>query len=295
VFDHRTTQGAYFALAAYMFWGFVPIYFKWLSHVSAFEILGQRIIWSILLLLSILAYTGQLHTLRVTKNKLAVLFLSATLLSINWLTFIYAIVNNNIVETTLGYFITPLVSIFLGMVFLNERLRPLQWAAITVSASGIGFQLIYYGAMPWIALLIAFSFGFYGLVRKNLDLHAVGGLTLEALIIAPAALAGITWLYLQGEMKFAHVDLKTDFLLALAGFVTSFPLLCFAAAVARLSLTAIGMFQYIAPSISLLVAIVIYGEPFGIDRIITFCCIWMALVIFSCETYYHHRRLPGTV
>jgi chloramphenicol-sensitive protein RarD len=298
VFEQRSVQGAYFALSAYTFWGLAPVFFKLLDHVSAPEILIQRVIWSVILLLGILTYTGQLKELQIEKRKIAILFISASLLSVNWLIFIYAIINNNIVETSLGYFINPLVSVLLGMIFLGERLRGIQWIAIVITASGIAFQLLIFDDVPWLALALAFSFGFYGLIRKNLQLHPVAGLTLETLMVLPFALAGLIWLNQTGSMEFLAVNLSTDLLLIASGFVTSFPLLCFAAAVTRLSLTAAGMFQYIAPSISLVIAVVIFNEPFGLDRQITFGCIWIALILFSIESLHFHRqlsrRLPPT-
>ncbi|MFT5012715.1 MAG: chloramphenicol-sensitive protein RarD [Patiriisocius sp.] len=298
MFEQRSVQGAYFALSAYTFWGLAPVFFKLLDHVSAPEILIQRVIWSVILLLGILTYTGQLKELQIEKRKIAILFISASLLSVNWLIFIYAIINNNIVETSLGYFINPLVSVLLGMIFLGERLRGIQWIAIVITASGIAFQLLIFDDVPWLALALAFSFGFYGLIRKNLQLHPVAGLTLETLMVLPFALAGLIWLNQTGSMEFLAVNLSTDLLLIASGFVTSFPLLCFAAAVTRLSLTAAGMFQYIAPSISLVIAVVIFNEPFGLDRQITFGCIWIALILFSIESLHFHRqlsrRLPPT-
>ncbi|MFT5927969.1 MAG: chloramphenicol-sensitive protein RarD, partial [Candidatus Azotimanducaceae bacterium] len=291
VFEQRSVQGAYFALSAYTFWGLAPVFFKLLDHVSAPEILIQRVIWSVILLLGILTYTGQLKELQIEKRKIAILFISASLLSVNWLIFIYAIINNNIVETSLGYFINPLVSVLLGMIFLGERLRGIQWIAIVITASGIAFQLLIFDDVPWLALALAFSFGFYGLIRKNLQLHPVAGLTLETLMVLPFALAGLIWLNQTGSMEFLAVNLSTDLLLIASGFVTSFPLLCFAAAVTRLSLTAAGMFQYIAPSISLVIAVVIFNEPFGLDRQITFGCIWIALILFSIESLHFHRQL----
>ncbi len=291
MFDKQTLQGAYFALSAYLFWGFVPIYFKFVDQVSPWEILCHRVVWSVFLLIGILAYTRQLGGLKVEAKVVRRLMLSATLLSVNWLVYIYAVVTSNIVETSLGYFINPLVSVFLGMIFLSERLRPMQWIAIIIALSGIAIQLIYYGAVPWIALTLACSFGTYGLLRKNLGLPSVLGLALETLVILPFALLGLLWFYSTGNMAFASVNVQTDVLLVMGGVVTSFPLLCFAAAVTRLSLINIGMFQYIAPSLSLVVAVVMYDEPFGIDRIITFTCIWIALTIFTGETIYYHRRL----
>ncbi len=290
MFEKRTLHGTYYALSAYLFWGFVPVYFKLVNHVSPWEILCHRVIWSVFLLLGILLYTRQLPALKVGPAVLKRLCVTAILLTINWLVFIYSIVNDNIVETSLGYFINPLVSVFLGMIFLGERLRPLQWIAIITAAAGIAFQLIYYGAVPWLALSLAFSFGFYGLMRKNLNLPSVAGLALETILIVPFALIGLAYLSTSGGMQFGVVDRQTDALLILGGFVTSFPLLCFAAAVTRLSLTSAGMFQYIAPSLSLIVAVLIYNEPFGIERIITFSCIWIALILFTVESLMHHRR-----
>ena len=291
MFDQRTMHGAYFALAAYGFWGVAPIYFKLLSHVSPVEILCHRVIWSVFLLLGILAYTGQLPVLRVTRRQLGLCLVTAILLSINWLIFIDAIISNNIVEASLGYFINPLVNVFLGMLFLREYLRPLQWIAISIAALGIGFQVFTLGALPWVSLALAFSFGFYGLIRKSLQLHPVGGLAIETLMMLPPALACLAWFYSQGAVSFAHVDRSTDVLLMLGGVVTSFPLLCFAAAVGRLSLTAAGMFQYLAPSLTLVIAVVIFNEAFGVERLITFACIWVALLIFSIEALHHHRRI----
>ena len=287
--DNRTIQGVYFALAANMFWGIVPIYFKWIDHVSPLEILAHRIVWALILLICILAYTGDLKELRVSIAGLPTLFLTAMLLMINWLVFIYAIVNQNITETSLGYFINPLVSVFLAVLFLQERLRRMQWVAIVIATAGIAIQLILFGHMPWLALGLAFSFGFYGLLRKNLGLHAIAGLAIEILIVAPFALVYIAWIAHRQTMTFGD-DIDIDLLLMLGGFVTSFPLLCFAAAVTRLPLSVIGMLQYIAPTISLIIALLVYNEEFGTDRLVTFGCIWVALVLFTAEAWIHNKQ-----
>ena len=293
MFERQTLHGAYFAIAAYLFWGIAPIYFKALAHVPALEILAHRVVWSVILLGIILYATGQLKSLRVSRQVLMRLVVTASLLSVNWLLFIYAVINSMIIETSLGYFINPLVSVFLGMIFLRERLRPLQWIAILIAGAGIAFQLLYFGAIPWIALSLAFSFGFYGLMRKNLSLPSVTGLMLETLIVLPVALTGLFWFYSIGTLSFGHISWQTDALLILGGFVTSFPLLCFGAAVSRLSLTAAGMFQYIAPSIALIIAVTLYNEPFGIDRMVTFICIWIALILFTIESLHFHRKLAA--
>lgn len=287
----NTMQGVYYALTAYIFWGVVPIYFKWVDHVSPWEILSHRVIWALILLLVILAWTKQLSELRVPLKLIPKLLVTSALLATNWLVFIYAVVNNNIAETALGYFINPLVSVFLGVVILREYLRPLQWVAVAIAAIGILSQLVIFGSVPWIALALAFSFGFYGLLRKNLGLHAIGGLAIETVLVVPFALGFLMWSGWQGNLAFGD-HLPTDLLLMLGGFVTSFPLLCFAAAVKRLSLTAMGMFQYVAPSISLMIAVFVYGETFDSARAITFACIWIALGIFTFEAWAQHRRRP---
>lgn len=293
MFDKRSLEGAWFALSAYLFWGLIAIYFKWLEHVEPLEILSHRVLWSVVLLFGILAVTGQLGTLRIAPRLLGKLVLTASLLAINWLIFIYSVTTNNIAATSLGYFINPLISVFLGMIFLAERLRPLQWVSITIAAAGIAFQVLYYGQLPWLSLALAFSFGFYGLLRKNMNLPSVAGLTVETIIVSPAAIAWLVWLSMNDRMEFGQLGLQTDVLLIMGGFVTSFPLLCFAAAVTRLSLTVVGMFQYIAPTMSLIIAVVIYDEPFGIDRIVTFTCIWIALAIFTAESLYFQRKITS--
>lgn len=293
MFEKRTLQGAYLALMAFGTWGVAPVFFKQLSHVSAVEILCHRVIWSLLLLLAILTATGQLQLLRAPRRTLALCLLTAALLSANWLLFIYAIINDNIIETSLGYFINPLVSVFLGMIFLGERLRPLQWLAIAIAALGIGIQIIAYGQLPWISLTLAFSFGFYGLLRKRMNMPAVAGLALETLVMLPVALLGLAWFHQTGSMSFGTINISTNMLLMLGGVITSVPLLCFTAAVTRLSLAAAGMFQYLAPSLSLVLAVMVYGEPFGTERLVTFACIWTALAIFSVETLHFHRRLAA--
>lgn len=290
--DERTSEGIWFGLAAYLWWGgLVPIYFKWVNHVPLGELIAHRVVWSLLFLLGLLAITKGWHGLRVSGKKLLILMFTSLILTANWLIFIWAVLHDNIAETALGYFINPLVSVFLGMVFLGESLRPLQWIAIAFASSGIIYQLIFYGAVPWIALILAFSFGTYGLLRKNLNLPSIAGLTIEILIITPVALIYFGWLAVNGEIAMGSMDMETDLLLLASGIVTTFPLLCFAAAVTRLSLTTIGIIQYVSPSLALIVAVQVYDEPFGTTRLITFSCIWMALIIFASESVYHQKKV----
>ena len=290
MFDRQTRQGGYFALAAYCIWGVAPIYFKLVGHVQPLEIIAHRVTWSAILLMAVLALSGKLGELRLPLKSLGWLLLSAMLLACNWLIFVFAVLNDQIIDTSLGYFINPLVSVFLGIFFLGERLRPLQWLALSIAFLGVMIQLVVLGHLPLISLALAFSFGFYGLIRKNLNLPAVSGLALETLIILPFALGYLVWQQAQGALAFSNLSLETDLLLVLGGVVTSLPLLFFAGAVTRLSLTTVGIFQYLAPSLTLLLAVFYFEEPFNRVQFATFFCVWVSIVIFTNESLGYHRK-----
>ena len=290
MFDRHTRQGGYFALAAYCIWGVAPIYFKLVGHVQPLEIIAHRVTWSAILLMVVLALSGKLGELRLPLKSLGWLLLSAMLLAFNWLIFVFAVLNDQIIYTSLGYFINPLVSVFLGIFFLGERLRPLQWLALSIAFLGVMIQLVVLGHLPLISLALAFSFGFYGLIRKNLNLPAVSGLALETLIILPFALGYLVWQQAQGALAFSNLSLETDLLLVLGGVVTSLPLLFFAGAVTRLSLTTVGIFQYLAPSLTLLLAVFYFEEPFNRVQFATFFCVWVSIVIFTTESLGYHRK-----
>ena len=290
MFDRQTRQGGYFALAAYCIWGVAPIYFKLVGHVQPLEIIAHRVTWSAILLMAVLALSGKLGELRLPLKSLGWLLLSAMLLACNWLIFVFAVLNDQIIDTSLGYFINPLVSVFLGIFFLGERLRPLQWLALSIAFLGVMIQLVVLGHLPLISLALAFSFGFYGLIRKNLNLPAVSGLALETLIILPFALGYLVWQQAQGALAFSNLSLETDLLLVLGGVITSLPLLFFAGAVTRLSLTTVGIFQYLAPSLTLLLAVFYFEEPFNRVQFATFFCVWVSIVIFTTESLGYHRK-----
>ena len=290
MFDRQTRQGGYFALAAYCIWGVAQIYFKLVGHVQPLEIIAHRVTWSAILLMAVLALSGELGELRLPIKSLGWLLLSAMLLACNWLIFVFAVLNDQIIYTSLGYFINPLVSVFLGIFFLGERLRPLQWLALSIAFLGVMIQLVVLGHLPLISLALAFSFGFYGLIRKNLNLPAVSGLALETLIILPFALGYLAWQQAQGALAFSNLSLETDLLLVLGGVVTSLPLLFFAGAVTRLSLTTVGIFQYLAPSLTLLLAVFYFEEPFNRVQFATFFCVWVSIVIFTTESLGYHRK-----
>lgn len=289
--DIRT--GIWYALGAYGLWGLAPVYFKWLDGVAATEILIHRVIWSVavlVVLLTVMRGWPAIRTVFRQPRVLAGLVLSAAIISVNWLTFIWAVGQGRILESSLGYFMNPLVSIFLGMIFLSERLRPWQWLAIILAGAGVAWQLILHGSLPWVALVLAFSFGFYGLLRKQIPVDAISGLFIETVIMFPAAIIWLFWLLNSQQLSFGHTDIETDLLLMAAGLVTSIPLLFFAGAARRLSLTLVGFIQYMAPSITFLLAVLVYGEDLGEGKLVTFALIWLALLVFSMEGVMQKRK-----
>ena len=223
-------------------------------------------------------------------RRLAPLALSAFLISVNWLVFIWAINSERVLETSLGYYINPLVSVFLATVVLKESLNRLQMLAIGIAALGVLNQLLMFGQAPWVALTLAFSFGGYGLVRKKIDVDPFVGLTVETLILMPMAIGYLIVLQSSGEGVFLKLSARLDILLVLSGAVTAFPLIVFAAAAKRLTLTALGLFQYIAPSVSFLLAILLYDEDFGVTEIVTFTLIWLALAIFCINSLNSYKK-----
>ncbi|WP_458699378.1 EamA family transporter RarD [Sulfurospirillum sp. 1307] len=277
-------QGTLYAILAFSFWGLVPIYFKSVSHVSAFEVLVHRILWSVIFLLMIILITKTTSNVLIVmrnKKKLKLLFLSAILVSLNWLTFIWAISNNKIVEASLGYYINPLVNVILGYLFFKERVNKSRVFAIFLAFIAILYQLYTLGELPVISIILALSFGFYGLVRKKIHVESISGLFIETLLISPFAL--LYFIYLQAnEMSAFTFSLdKTTILLILAGFITIIPLIWFNSAATRISMIKLGFLQYIGPSLSFLLAIFLYHEPFNKDKLVTFIIIWVALAIFS--------------
>jgi len=279
-------KGTIYAILAFTFWGLVPIYFKLVSNVDPFEILIHRILWSILFL-SLLLFTGKsfesfILILKDSK-KLKILFISALLVSVNWLTFIWAIANNKIVEASLGYYINPLISVFLGYIFFNERMTKQQIIAIILAFLAIMYQVYSFGNgnLPIISLILAFSFAFYGLVRKKIQVESISGLLIETLLISPFALIYLAYLIKTNQNAFTIPLDSTSWLLILAGLITIIPLIWFNLATAKISMMKLGFLQYIGPSLSFLLAVVVYNEPLNLNKLITFIMIWVALVIFS--------------
>lgn len=284
-------KGILYGIGAYALWGFFPIYWKWLHQVSAVQLISHRIGWSFILLMAVIFATKQWTEFRATLNArtFGIYFVAALLIGINWLTYVWAVNANFVVETSLGYFINPLFSMLLGVVFLRERLRLAQWIPVTLAAIGVMYLTFVYGRPPWIALLLAFSFGFYGLVKKLAPLGSLYGLTLETGILFLPALIYLLVMEFNGTGAFIHEGARTTSLLIGAGVVTTIPLLMFASSARRIPLTMIGVLQYIAPTIQFLLGVFVYHEPFDRSHFIGFTIVWIALIIFWLENFIYHR------
>lgn len=286
----REREGIAAALAAYAIWGLVPIFFKQLATVPALEIIAHRVLWSLLLVGALLAMRGRLGGVwSAARNPriLARAALAATLVIINWLTFVWAVNVDRILETSLGYFITPLVSVLLGVLALGERLRPRQWAAVALALMGVALEGWRIGGLPWVSLVLAASFGTYGLLRKQLPIDAAGGLLLETACAAPVAALYLVWLGSAGHFGATN---DISMLLIASGAVTSIPLLLFAIGARRLPLATMGFLQYTAPSLTFLLAIFYYGEPMNLSRLFAFIAIWSGLALYSADLLLHRRQ-----
>jgi chloramphenicol-sensitive protein RarD len=287
------SKGIWLAVGAYAAWGILPVYWKWLKGVPALELLTHRVIWSCLLLTIYILATRQGRALRVAAAKgrvLAVYLAAAALIAVNWLTYIWAVNAGFIVETSLGYFINPLLNVIMGMLFFRERLRPLQWLPILLAAAGVAFLTVSYGRLPWIALTLAFSFALYGLVKKTAPLGSLFGLTLETAILLLPALSFLALVEARGQAAFLHEGALTDLLLVGAGLITTVPLLMFASAAQRIPFSMIGVLQYIAPTLQFLLGVLAYHEPFDRTRLIGFSIVWAALLLFWAEGVLARRR-----
>jgi chloramphenicol-sensitive protein RarD len=287
--------GTWYAIGAFVAWGLLPVYWKWLHEVPAPQLLGHRIVWSFLSLLAVLMATRQYRRFRAAVSDRRVLRIysaAAVLIGINWLTYVWGVNAGFVVETSLGYFINPLLSVLLGVFFLRERLRPLQWLPVGLAATGVLYLTFVYGRFPWIALILAFSFAFYGLIKKTAPLGSLHGLTLEtALLLVPAA-GYLVYCQADGTGVFLHHGTGTDLLLVGGGLMTTVPLLLFASAAHRIPLSTVGIFQYIAPTLQFLLGVVVYREPLTPARLTGFAIVWMALIVFAIEGIMARRAEP---
>lgn len=289
----QQAQGFIYAILAFSFWGLVPIYFKALSSVSPAEVLAHRILWSVMLLFMIILFSRQFGALKILTqdmHKIKYLVLSSLLVSTNWLVFIWAVSNNMLTEASLGYYINPLVNFALGVLFFKERPNIAQILAIVLAFLAIVYQVLTIGSLPIVSLVLAFSFAFYGLVRKKVNIPSVTGLYIETMILFPLALLYFIYLISMGTNAFTLPLDYTSYLLLLAGVITVVPLLWFNSAATKISLIHIGFFQYIGPTISFSLAIFVYHEPFSHEKLITFVLIWLALIVFSVDAYHKRQK-----
>jgi chloramphenicol-sensitive protein RarD len=282
--DRTRRDGFAFGLAAYGAWGIFPVYLKAVARVPVLEVLCHRVAWSVPLLLALAWRQDGLAEVRaVFRRRTTLLALSAStvLIAVNWLVYIYSVVNGRMLESSLGYYINPLVNVLLGVAVLHERLQPLERAAVALAAAGMLWLALHLGQPPWISLTLAASFGLYGLVRKVTPVGALSGLTVETLLLFPFAAGTLAFLLAGGKARFLAGDTALDLLLLLAGPFTAVPLLCFAAAARRLPLSTLGFLQYLSPTLQFLLAVLAYGEPFRRAQAGAFVFTWAALALFA--------------
>jgi chloramphenicol-sensitive protein RarD len=288
----RTRAGVLFGVGAYGLWGVFPLYFKALHQVAPLEILAHRIIWSLVLLLPLLLrrrdWRTAVQALR-SRRTLVTLVATTLLIAANWLMYIWAIVNSHVVEASLGYFINPLVNVLLGFAFLGERLRRWQVLAVLLAFAGVAYRTYGTGHLPVLALLLATTFGSYGLLRKIAQVDALLGLTVETAVLAPLALAFLGYQMYHGQAAFGSGSASTHLLLLAAGVVTATPLLWFTKAARRLRLTTLGFLQYLSPTGQFLLGVLAFGEPLTPGALVSFACIWAGLVVYSLDTTLRAR------
>ena len=288
-------RGVFYGAAAYSIWGLFPIYWKLFHGIPALEILAHRITWSFVALALIVACApgrARVRALLSTPRRLVVLYgIAALLIGVNWFLYVWAVNAGFVVETSLGYFMTPLVNVVLGVMVFRERLTTPQWVAVALAAAGVLYLTWAYRAAPWIALGLAGSFGSYGLVKKKGTLPALEGLTLETAVLVLPAAVWLGSLQVHGDGVFLHSGLLTPMLLAGSGLITIVPLLLFASSVRLVPLSIVGILQYIAPSIQLVLGVLLYKEPFTHTQLIGFACVWAALVVFAVDGV-RRRRAP---
>lgn len=290
--NHEYRKGILLAVSAYCMWGFAPLYFKLLHQVSATEILIHRVVWSFVFMVIIMLFIGGFSRLRLVfkqPKQLLVLTITSILIAGNWLLFIWAVNNDHMLDASLGYFINPLLNVLLGMLFLGERLRKLQWVAVGLASIGVLVQLISFGSIPIVSLALASTFGFYALLRKKVNVDAKSGLLVETAILLPVAL-----IYLIATLDNTSANMLTNTwqlnaMLMAAGIITTIPLLCFAGAATRIPLSMLGFFQYIGPSIMFILAVSLFNEPFDAEKGVTFGFIWSALLVFTLDMAYKRK------
>jgi len=290
---HESVSGVLYAASAFLIWGLSPFYWKALGAVPALEIILHRIVWSFVFLVPLVILYGRWKEfIDVIKNRrtLFILMLTAIFVSCNWFLYILAVNNDRLLQASLGYYINPLVNVVLGMVFLRERLRPPQILAVLLATAGVLYLTIHYGVFPWIAITLALTFGFYGLIRKVAPVGSLVGLTVETMLLSFPALIYLVYLGTNGMGSIFRVSFEMDLLLMGSSLVTAVPLLFFTLGARRILLSTIGLLQYIAPSGMFLLAVFVFDEPFSMAQVWTFVFIWIALIIYSTDSICYYRR-----
>lgn len=288
----ESRRGLLFGVAAYSMWGIFPLYWPLLEPSGAIEILAHRVLWSALtmgLVVVLLRRTPQLRALIADRRVFWLLAVAAAVITINWATYIWGVNNGRVVETSLGYFINPLVTVLMGVFIIGERLRRLQWWAMGVATFAVLVLSVDYGRPPWVALVLAVSFGSYGLAKKTANVGAVDSLTLETALLAPFAATYLFWLGAQGQSTFATDGTSHALLLASTGIVTAIPLVCFGAAATRVSMVSLGLLQYLAPTFQFALGVLWFHEDMTTGRWIGFAMVWVALAMFTVEAVRHRR------
>lgn len=286
-------RGLVLGALAYILWGTFPLYWTLLEPGGAVEILAHRILWSLgtMLLILVLWRRGpQLKALLRDRRRVLIISAAAVVISINWGAYIWGVNNGRVVETSLGYFVNPLVTVLMGVLILGERLRRLQWVAMGIAFVAVVVLTFDYGRPPWVALVLAFSFGTYGLAKKQAAVGAVESITLETLVLAPIATAYVVWLMSTGQSNFGSHGLGHALLFTTTGVITAIPLMLFGAAAIRVSMVSLGLLQYLAPTIQFALGILVFREDMPASRWIGFALVWVALVLFTVETVNHRRR-----
>ncbi len=289
----ESRRGVLLGLSAWVMWGFFPLYWPLLKPSGAVEILAHRIFWSMVLMLVVVVALSRRAALRRTladRRARLLLAVASVLITVNWGTYIWGVNHDHVVETSLGYFINPLVSVLLGVLFLGERMRRLQWAALALAGVAVVGLTVEYGRPPWVALILAFSFGSYGLVKKKADAGAVESVVIETLVMSPVALGYIVVLTATGASTFGDHGLLHAVLVVGTALVTVVPLLCFAGAATRIPLSTLGLMQYLTPTVQFVLGLAVFHEPMPAMRWVGFALIWLALVLFTAETLRHRRR-----
>ncbi|MBE2319596.1 EamA family transporter RarD [Solirubrobacter sp. CPCC 204708] len=290
----RSRSGFLAGLAAYLLWGLFPLYWPLLKPAGAIEILAHRIVWSVVLLVAILALTHGFRWAReLDRKRVLLLGLAAVLITVNWGAFIYGVNSDHVVETSLGYFINPLVTVALAVSVVGEKLRRAQWAAVVIAGVAVAVLTVAYGRPPWIALTLAFSFGFYGLVKKQVGLEGTQSLAVETAFLTVPALLVVLWFAGSGEGTFGHEGVGHALLMIGGGVATAVPLMLFGAAAIRVPLTTIGLLQYLAPIMQFLIGVLVYGEHMPLERWLGFTLVWLAVIVFTADSVRARARRPA--